>query len=534
MILATLALIASPADIVIDHAVIWTGGRLTKMSCVAVREGRIVHVGGFDVSFVGPKTQVLDAKGKVLMPAFIDSHVHFMSGGETLTRLDLRGANTKQEFLRRIKDYGATLSSKETLVGSSWSAESWPDKSQPNRYDVDSVTGDRPAVLYRMDGHSLLVNSAAIKKMGITKDTPSPAGGSIDKDPTTGEPTGLLRETAMVRVGFILPPTSAAQTMQGLRAAVKLANSYGIGSVSEIGSTGDFGNYREYASSNPTLRFSLYAVATNWTNEIQAIKSFKPVPEWLQANGIKAFMDGSLGSRTAWMLEPYTKPLPDQKSPTGLPRPGFSDGTYEKGIRAAAAADLQVIVHAIGDRANREILSLFEKAAPNLATLRFRVEHAQHLTAEDIKRFGRLGVIPSMQPYHKSDDGRYCEEVIGTERSKTSYAYRDLLNSNARLAFGSDWPVVGDNPWLGIEAAVTGKILTGKTWMTHQNISIDEALTAYTATGAYAMKRDDDLGQIKVGYLADLQILNMSPFKKGVDYTTIRPETLLVGGKKVL
>ena len=245
-------------------------------------------------------------------------------------------------------------------------------------------------------------------------------------------------------------------------------------------------------------------------------------------------MDGSLGSRTAWMLAPYTKPLPDQKSPTGLPRPGFSDGTYERGIREAAAANLQVIVHAIGDRANREILSLFEKAAPNLNGRRFRVEHAQHLTAEDIKRFGKLGVIPSMQPYHKADDGRYCEEVIGTARSRTSYAYRDLLNSGAQLAFGSDWPVVGDNPWLGIETAVTGKVLTGKTWMTHENITLNEALIAYTSAGAYAMKRENDLGQIKEGYCADFQILNASPFAKGVDFTKLHPDTLYVGGRKVL
>lgn len=533
MISLLVALAIAPADLVIENALIWSGGKRIKANFIAVRGHRFVYVGAKDASYIGRTTRVVDAKGKVVLPGFIDSHTHFIEGGYTLTQLSLRGANTKAEFLRRIKEWADKTPGKDTVVGTAWSAESWPEKVQPNRFDVDAVTGVHPAVLYRMDGHSLLLNSLALKKLGITRDTISPSGGSIDMDPVTGEPTGLLRETAMVRASFVLPPVTAQVMEQGLRASVKMANSYGITAVSEITSVGDFAMYENYANDDPTLRFALFARATNWTNEIRAIRAFPHKSEWVRVNGLKAYMDGSLGSRTAWMLEPYTKPLPDQKSLTGLPREGFTDGTYERGIREASQAGLQVIVHAIGDRANREILNLFEKAAPNLSSLRFRVEHAQHLTAPDIVRFGKLGVIPSMQPYHKADDGRYCEEVIGTERSRTSYAYKDLLKSHANLAFGSDWPVVDANPWLGIEAAVTGKILTGKFWMTHENISMDQALAAYTSAGAYAMKREKELGEIKVGYLADFQILNRSPFTANVDFATMKPLALYVGGKEV-
>jgi predicted amidohydrolase YtcJ len=320
----------------------------------------------------------------------------------------------------------------------------------------------------------------------------------------------------------------------GLKAAVKMANGFGVTAVREISGVDSWDAYKKYAQEpDPTLRFALYATTTDWTSQIAAIKKFAPVKGWVEPKGVKAYMDGSLGSRTAWMLEPYTKPLPDQKSLTGLARPGFSNGLYEKGIKEAVSANLQVIVHAIGDRANREILDLFVKCAPDLAERRFSVEHAQHLAPADVSRFGKLGVIASMQPYHKADDGRYCEEVIGTERSKTSYAYREILDSKGPLAFGSDWSVVSISPWLGIETAVTGRILTGATWMTHQNISIDEALKAYTVGGAYAMRMENEIGQVGAGYRADFSILNSSPFVAAPDWKNIRPHMLFVEGREV-
>lgn len=534
MLLGLLLSIIDPADLVVENAKIWTNGAIIRADFVCVTKDVITYVGEKEAGFIGPKTVRIDAKGKVLLPGFIDSHTHLMDGGIGLTQLDLRNANTKSEFLRLIKERVDNTPAGEVVIGRSWSAESWPEKTQPTRLDLDPISGDHPVMLTRMDGHSVLLNTVALKKLNITKDTKSPAGGSIDKDPVTGEPTGLLRESAMGLAGPLEPTETPAAQIEGLSAAAKMANEFGITGVSEVCSTGDFLQYTAYAKgTNPTLRIGLYPRATTWSAELDAITKFQPVQGWVYVNGIKAYMDGSLGSRTAWMHQPFTKPLPDQTSLTGLPRPGYLDGTYEKGAKEVASFGGQVILHAIGDRANTETLNMYEKVAPNLRDLRFRVEHAQHTTAADILRFGKLGVIASMQPYHKADDGRYCEEVIGSERSRTSYAFRDLLNAKAHLAFGSDWPVVEINPWLGIEAAVTGKIMTGKTWMTHQNITIDEALQSYTAEGAYAMLRDRDLGQIRPGYKADFQILNRSPFEKDVVWTSIRPETLVVAGKVV-
>lgn len=522
---------AAPADTVIEHATLWSDGKTMKDTCIAIRDGRFVSVGRRDASLIGPETKVVDAKGAFVMPGVIDSHMHLMRGGIRLHYLRLDKANTKTEFLEQIKAYADKQPAEGWVIGSGWSAESWPEKVQPNREMLDSVTGDRPAALTRMDGHSVLLNSKALKLMGIDKNGPAnPNGGSIDRD-VAGEPTGLLRETAM---GLLrLPPSTPEQVYRGFQDAVKMANSMGITAAGEIGSWIDNDSYRRYAQGEPTIRLGLFPVATNWTNEIQAMKSFRGVPGWVAGRGVKGYMDGTLGSRTAFMFEPFSKLLPDQTSPTGLPRAGFRDGSYAKGVKAAAEANLQVLFHAIGDRANSEVLNMYDANAPGLSRRRFRIEHAQHLAPADIPRFGKLGVIASLQPYHKADDGRYCEEIIGTERSRTSYAYRDLLKTGARLAFGSDWPVVTANPWLGIETAVTGRIMTGAIWMPHQNITVDEALQAYTSGGAYAMGMEGEIGQVRVGFRADLLILNESPFAESPSWKTMHPERVWVEGREL-
>lgn len=535
MSLAAVLLLArlAPADLVVEHATLWTNGKLSKNAFVAVRDGRFVAVGARHPDLVGPSTKRFDAKGKVVLPGLIDSHTHLLSGGLSLAELQLEGTSSKSDFLARIEAWAKKTPPGEWIVGSGWSAESWPERTQPTKEWLDPVTGDRPTALRRMDGHSVLLNSAALKLAGIDRTgPPSPSGGSIDRD-ANGEPTGLLRETAMSLAGRVIPSASAEQTYQGLIAAVRLANSYGITAVSEIASPGSFAQYRKYASDSPTMRFALYPVAVFWTSEIAAAKAFQPIDGWVGVQGVKAYMDGSLGSRTAWMLEPFTKPLPDQTSLTGLPRPGVTDGTYAKGIRAAAEANMQVIVHAIGDRANRTILDLYEAGADNLPSRRFRVEHAQHTSPADIPRFGKLGVIASMQPYHKADDGRYCEEVIGTERSRSSYAYRQLLDGGAKLAFGSDWPVVTLNPFLGIEAAVTGRIQGGKVWMPHQNITVNEALKAYTVDGAYAMRMEKEIGQVAPGFRADFSVLDASPFERNPNWAKMKPVAVWSGGRQV-
>lgn len=525
----------APADLVIVNAKIWSSGAVQSADTIGVRGGKIVYVGKGGTALAGPSTRRVDAKGRYVVPGLIDSHTHLLEGGITLMQLQLQNAKSMKEFVQMVKSYADKLPKDKWIIGGGWSAESWPEKRQPTKETIDDACGGRPAMLKRMDGHSCLVNSAALKKLRFTNSTPgNPAGGVIDRDPQSGEPTGILRETAQSLVALAVPPPTADERLVGFRAAIKMANRLGVTAVSDISSIADWNLYkRVFEGTNPTMRFALYARAGDWQQTVDAVNSFVGIPNWVEPRGVKAFMDGSLGSRTAYMNAPFTSPLPGQKELRGVPMPGAVNGTYAKGFRIASDAGLQVIVHAIGDQANHDVLDLFSQSSRDVAAPRFRVEHAQHLLPADVARFGELGIIPSMQPFHKSDDGRYCDEVIGVERSKTSYAFRSLLDTGAKLAFGSDWPVVSIDPMLGVRAATTGYILTGKHWNTQQNISVDEALTCYTVNGAYAMKMENLLGRIEPGYAADIVIFESSPWEKNPKWDRLTPSHVFVGGNEV-
>ncbi|MEA2552407.1 MAG: hypothetical protein QOJ65_583, partial [Fimbriimonadaceae bacterium] len=523
MLTSLLFLIATrpaAAEMVVLNARIWTDGKVIEADSIAVAGGRISYVGKSTPDLVGPNTVVVNAQNKLLIPGLIDSHAHLVEHGDTLLQLQLREASSKEDFIARVKAYAANVKQGRWINGRGWSAESWPGQEQPTKEWIDAVTGDRPAILKRMDGHSALVNTAALVHAHIGKDgPPDPPGGVIDRDPVTKEPTGILRDAALDLIP--VPPSTPDEQYEGLLAAIKEANSHGVTAVSDICLISKFDVWRRYEGQpEPTIRASLYGdVAGAWSDTVTRIKNWVGVPGWVEAKGVKAYMDGSLGSRTAFMHEPFTKPLPG-KDPRGVPQPGALDGTYAKGFPLAANAGLQVIAHAIGDQANHDLLDLYA-SVPKIVERRFRVEHAQHLLPADIPRFAQLGVIASMQPYHKADDGRYADDIIGPERTKSSYAYRSLLSSGAKLAFGSDWPVVTIDPFAGINTAVTGKIMTGAIWHPEQNISFDEALMCYTANGAYAMEREKDLGRIAEGYRADFVILNDWPYQKDLDYAKL-------------
>ncbi|MBX3118456.1 MAG: amidohydrolase [Fimbriimonadaceae bacterium] len=521
------------ADLAVINAKVWTDGSLQTADCIGSKNGRIIFVGKRSNLILAEGAKTVDAKGAVVIPGLIDSHAHLMEGGIRLSeQLNLRGAKSKEDFIRLVREFNAKLPAGKWLLGYAWSAESWPGAPQPTKDWIDSFTGDRPVVLRRMDGHSLVANSAALKLAKIDKDGPAdPPGGVIDRDPVTKEPTGMLRETAM---GLIkMPNTTLEDQYQGFLAAVKEANRYGVTAVSDISSPGNVGLYqRYYKTAEPSLRVGFYS-RTDWGQAFATLKNTPRIPGWFFPNGVKAYMDGSLGSRTAFMHNPFTKPLENQAQDwRGVPMPGAVDGTYAKRFVEAGELGHQVIVHAIGDQANHDVLDLFSKV-PKLNGKRFRIEHAQHLLPADIPRFGQLGVIASMQPYHKADDGRYCDDIIGHERSESSYAYRSLLKSGARLAFGSDWPVVTIDPWAGIDAAVRSVILTGKVWVPEQAITIDEALDAYTRGGAYAMYMENEVGRLAIGYHTDFVVLNKSPFEKGVDFRTVKPKAVYVAGRLV-
>ena len=525
----------APADLVIENARIWSGERVGFAEFAAVRDGRFIAVGKYDQNLVGPNTKHIDGHGAVVIPGLIDSHIHVLSGGQSLSRLDLRVTKNREEFVKAVADWSAKLGKGEWALGRGWSVESWPVQDSPRKEWIDAVTAGHPAKLTRMDGHSCLANSAALALAHISKDGPKdPPGGAIDRDPD-GEPTGILRDNAMNMVDSIKMMATVKQKIDAIKAAVAHANKNGITAVADIPEIQDLPAYAEMAKNPlPSMRFFLYPHADNWPYAIAQAAKFPKVADWVEIKGFKAYMDGSLGSHTAFMREPFVYNPPGKPADfRGLPMPGALDGTYAKNFKLASSSGHQSIVHAIGDEANHLLLDLLEKNYSNVKSARCRSEHAQHLLPADIQRFADLGVIASMQPYHKADDGRYAEKHIGAERCHSSYAFKSLIDAGAVVAFGSDWPVVDLNPFLGIETAVTGRILTGEVWEPQNNISVGEALRAYTSSGAYAAFAENQIGKIAPGFHADFVVLNHSPFGSTVDWKAIKPSEVFVDGKSV-
>lgn len=524
---------AAPVDAVIVNARIWSDGRTGFASFAAIQNGRFTYVGAPKSELRKVAKSVIDANGAIVIPGIIDSHIHLIGGGESLSTLNLRPAKSRADFVSLVESWAKNLPADQWIVGFGWSVESWPEKEPPTRNWVDGVSGGRPLLLERMDGHSALANTEALRRAGIDRDGPAdPPGGVIERD-ANGEPTGILKESATGLVSRLIPPRTKRQILGDLEGAAAHLNSLGVTAVCDIPG-GDISVYEELAKRpNPTLRIFLYPTAPNWTAAIPSLKAKRLREGWVELKGLKAYMDGSLGSRTAYMREPFSNNDPAKRDWRGLPMPGALDGTYAKYFRAASSDGLQAIVHAIGDEGNHLLLDLLKANYPNLNSARCRSEHAQHLLPSDIPRFAELGVIASMQPYHKADDGRYAEGHIGAERCHTSYAYKMLLDAGVVLAFGSDWPVVDANPFLGIEAAVTGRILTGKIWEPQNSITVAEALRAYTSSAAYAAFEEREIGRIEPGYRADFVILSGTPFGPVKSWESIRPRATYVEGRRV-
>jgi len=485
---------------------------------LAILGNRIIAVGSNDEikKLQGPITRSIDAKGQLILPGFNDAHVHFMSGGFQLSSVDLRDANTPQEFAERIRDFAAKLPQGRWITGGDWDHERWPDAKLPTRELIDRYTPNTPVFVNRLDGHMALANSLALKLADVTSATKDPDGGVIVRDPANGLPTGILKDAAQSFVWKVIPAPSFEEKLTAARAATNHAASLGVTSVQDMSSGVDVGVYQTLLDRGE-LKTRIYAI---W-----------PLPSWdrlartgvrahfgspmLRTGGLKGFADGSLGSTTALFFDPYL----DAPNTSGIPSDEmFPDGAMLERVRGADRAGLQILIHAIGDRANDKILSIYEQVEKEDGNRdrRFRIEHAQHLRAQDIARFARDKVIASMQPYHAIDDGRWAEKRIGPERAKTTYAFRSLLNSGAMLAFGTDWTVAPLNPMLSIYAAATRRTLDGKHpdgWIPEQKISVEEAVRAYTIGSAYAEFQENEKGTIATGKLADLVILSRDIFK---------------------
>ncbi|MBM4114222.1 MAG: amidohydrolase, partial [Phycisphaerae bacterium] len=486
------------------------------MQALAVRDGRIFLLGDSATvrKLAMKQTRVIDAKGRLVVPGFNDAHLHFLSGGFQLSSVELRDAKTPQEFARRIGDFAKGLAPGRWILRGNWDHEQWAGAPLPARELIDPVTPARPVFVTRLDGHMALANSVALKLAGITRDTKDPDGGLIVRD-SQGEPTGILKDAAMSLVYRKVPGHTFDENLAAARAASEHAASLGVTSAQDMSAGADVGVYQELLRRGE-LKTRLHAV---W-----------PLPDWealartgvraafgnamLRTGGLKGFSDGSLGSTTALFFDHYH----DAPETRGLPGDEmFPEGAMSKRVLGADRAGLQVMIHAIGDQANDSILSIYEQVARENGARdrRFRIEHAQHLRAQDIPRFGRGRIIASMQPYHCADDGRWAEKRIGPERAKGTYAFRALLDSGAVLAFGSDWTVAPLDPVQGIAAAVTRQTLDGKHpdgWVPEQKISVEEAVRAYTWGSAYAEFAEDTKGMLAPGMLADFVMLDRNLF----------------------
>jgi predicted amidohydrolase YtcJ len=485
---------------------------------VAVYGNRIMAVGSTREikKLAASNTRVIDAKGQLVLPGFNDSHVHFMSGGFQLSSVDLRDANSPQEFAARIRRFADKPAKGKWITGGDWDHERWPDAQLPTKELVDRYTPDTPVFVNRLDGHMALANSLALKLANITRETRDPPGGIIVRDAKTGEPTGILKDAAQSFVWKVIPPPGFEEKLSAAHAAINHAASLGVTSVQDMSAGADVSVYQALLDRGE-LKTRIYAVwpLPRWERLAQTGVRAHFGSAMLRTGGLKGFADGSLGSTTALFFEPYQ----DAPNTSGIAADEmFPEGAMLERVRGADRAGLQVIIHAIGDRANDSILSIYERVEKENGgrDRRFRIEHAQHLRPQDIPRFARDHIIASMQPYHAIDDGRWAEKRIGHERAKTTYAFRALLDSGATLAFGTDWTVAPLDPLLTIYAAVTRRTLDGKHpngWIPEQKISVEEAVRAYTVGSAFAEFQENEKGTITPGRLADLVILSRDIFQ---------------------
>jgi predicted amidohydrolase YtcJ len=514
--------VLAQADLVAVHGKLWTEDpKHPEAEAIAVAGHRIIAV-GTDVEVMklrNAQTKVIDLQGRRVVPGFNDAHVHFFWGGQGLASVQLLDTHSSQEFADRIGAFAKTQPAGEWIFDGNWDEQKWSPAKLPTHEMIDTVTPDNPVWVQRSDGHMTLANALAMKLAGITKNTPDVSGGSIGRD-QEGNPTGIFKDAAKDLVERVIPPPSDKQVDNALLAAQRYALDNGVTSVQDMGFTGSHaadlqalvlrGYQRLMAQGKWKVRVSArfpldegarlrgLGIQTNFGDETLVIGS------------LKAFADGSLGSASAWFVQPFD----DQPGNSGQPSEQLShpEEFFAK-LQAADRAGNHIAVHAIGDRANATILDLYARLEKEdgPADRRLRIEHAQHLRPEDIARFAELHVIASVQPYHAIDDGRWAETRIGHQRATTTYAFRSLLDAGATLALGTDWFVAPMNPMETIYAATTRRTLDGKHpdgWIPEQKLSVAQSVHAYTIGSAYAESQDDIKGSLEPGKLADFDVLS--------------------------
>ncbi len=526
---------SDPADMIFYNGVIWTADdQNPQATTLAIRGDSILAVGGEEIlkAFKGQETDLVDLEDNFITPGFIDTHVHFLSGGYGLSSVKLRDAATPEEFANRIAAHAEIVPKGTWIREGDWDHQLWGGE-LPRAEWIDPYTRQHPVFVTRLDGHISLANSLAMELAGIDKNTPDVDGGEIVRD-SEGNPTGIFRDNAQWLVTEAIPDPTPEQNDKAILDGMKYMASNGVTTVHNMDLAGPeiIEKYKRIRDQQIT-RFYMAVGLSNWRDLDELVQKNGNGDEWLRIGVLKGMVDGALGSHTAAFFEPFTDAPADR---------GFfviEEDSLFKWVVEADAAGLHLAIHAIGDRAIGTLLDAFEVAIEQNGQRdrRFRVEHAQHPTAEDIGRFGEMDIIASMQPYHAIDDGRWAEEVIGPERIKTTYAFRSFLDANVKLAFGSDWAVAPATPLEGIYAAVTRRTIDGANpdgWVPGQKITVEEALKAYTITGAYSSFEENIKGSLKAGKLADFVIMDKNLLQiDPVEIQNVKILETYVGGRKV-
>jgi predicted amidohydrolase YtcJ len=539
------------ADILFVHANVYTGvpansafSSIDREEAIAVRGDRILAVGKtFDLQkYKGPETQIVDLGGHFVMPGFNDAHLHLADAGMTKLSVDLTGVKSLDELRDRLAKKVGQSTAGEWIQGAGWDETLWPVKVTPTRWDLDEVSSDHPVFLVRIDGHIAVANTRALQLASITLASRDPMGGHIDRN-ENGEPTGILRETAQQAVLDVIPKPNHDQRRHALELALADLAEHGITSAQDYSPEWEnFQIYEELEKEGKlTARISEWLPFDESVDELNQKRSSHPQSDLMLHTGmLKGFMDGSLGSRTAALLEPYA----DDPKNSGIPR--YDPAKLNEMAKERVLAGYQLGFHAIGDKGVQMALDAFaeaEKAARDAHVkgaagtdeFRLRVEHAQVTSPQQIARFAQLKAIASMQPSHVLTDMRWAQDRLGPKRAATSYAWLAFLNKSVPLAFGTDYPVEPVTPFRGLYAAVTRKSEDGKhEYFPEQRLTIDQAIHAYTVGSAYAEFAEKQKGEIVPGMLADFVVLDR-------DVTAVAPEQILqtkalrtvVGGKTV-
>lgn len=529
------------ADTIIDHANGYTltaAGTLQRFTSLGFDDlGRVIVVGGEkDTAARLPDAQHIDAQGKTLLPGLIDAHGHVFELGEIASGVDLFGATSLGGAVRAVAEFSRTHPKNAWIVGYGWNQEVWKLGRFPTAAELDAVVNDRPVLLHRVDAHASWVNTKALEMAGINKDTPDPAGGKIERD-ANGKPTGVLVDSAMELVNKVVPLPTPAQARGTLDNALAALAKAGLTSVHDAGiKVAQDDLYRDYAD-HGKLTTRVYAMIGDTAGDFDELAKEGPLKSYANdvyaLAAVKLYSDGALGSRGAALMSPYSD-MPSTKGLLFYP----NDEMLSK-MNKAMKAGYQVNIHAIGDAGNRQILDAYAQLIPkyNNAPLRHRIEHAQVVALDDIPRFKKLGVIPSMQPTHATSDQNMAEHRVGPERIKGAYAWRTFLDQGSKIACGSDFPVESPNPFEGLHAAVTRQNNAGVPaggWYKNQAMTMNEAFRCFTLDAAYAANQENVIGSLEPGKWADFILIDRDIFKVAPEQIgkTVVLQTWM-GGKRV-